>query len=56
MIVDLGNMTDGNFFGEIVLSFQNGKIVLVRKTETFKLDENQERRKSIDFSAVVVLR
>jgi hypothetical protein len=52
MTLDLTNLVDDNFYGEVTLTFQNGKIVLVKKVETFKFDLN----KTIDLSAVVVLR
>jgi hypothetical protein len=30
------------FYGEVLIKFEAGKIKLVRKTDTFKLDENDE--------------
>ena len=35
----LDRLSDGNFFGKVVVSFQNGKVQDIRVEQTKKLDE-----------------
>lgn len=50
MLLDLGPIETERFFGEFTLMFQDGILVLVRKTETYK------PQKPISTDLVVILK
>lgn len=42
---------ESRFWGSIELSFQDGRIVLIRKTETFKIAHNSSNSCAITFAS-----
>jgi hypothetical protein len=50
LLLDLGSVEKERFFGEFTLMFQDGVLVLVRKTETYK------PLKPVDTDLIVILK
>lgn len=50
MLLDLGPIEQERFFGEFTLMFQDGVLILVRKTETYK------PQKPINTDLIIVLK